>query len=164
MEFTAGSQPKSILVLATAVGLAAVCSSSAFAQSWSIKSGRNVGTYTGTDSRKLPDGSSYVTGGSKQLVETEDPTYPITGQSMDCRWMCRIPPDGKGAYITMCAGVDNDGDLFSFRVLAFGAGKYEVGPGTGKSANATGGGTFEIVQTDDPAIAYVRWKGTLDLK
>ena len=78
--------------------------------------------------------------------------------------MCRIPPDGKGACITMCAGVDKAGDLFSFRALAFGAGKYEVRPGTGKYANATGAETFEIVQTDDPAIAYARWKGTLDLK
>ena len=162
MESTAGS--RSILAFAAVLGLALVWSSSAFAQSWSIKSGRNIGTYTPADSRKLPDGSTYVTGGSKQLVETEDPTYPVTGQSMDCRWMCRIPPDGKGACITLCAGVDKDGDLFSFRALAFGAGKYEVRPGTGKYANATGGETFEIVQTDDPAIAYARWKGTLDLK
>jgi len=155
----------SVLAFVSILGLGLVCSSSALAQSWSIKSGRNIGTLLPSEGRKLPDGSTYVTGGSKQLVETEDPTYPVTGQSMDCRWMCRIPASGKdGSCITLCAGVDKDGDLFSFRALAFGGGSYEVGPGTGKYAHATGGGTFETVQTDDPALSYVRWKGTLQLK
>src|SRR5215831_15312777 len=93
------------------VGLDILCSSSALAQSWTIKSGRNIGTLLPSETRKLPDGSTYMTGGSKQLVETEDPTYPVTGQSMDCRWMCRVAADGKdGSCITLCAGVDKDGD------------------------------------------------------
>lgn len=164
MAFTAHWNTSRLFAVATVLGLTVVCSSSALAQSWSIKSGRNVGTLLPSESRKLPDGSTYVTGGSKQLVETEDLTYPVTGQSMDCRWMCRVAADGKaGNCITLCAGVDKDGDLFSFRALAFGAGKYEVGPGTGKYANASGGGTFETVPTDDPALSYVRWKGTLTL-
>jgi hypothetical protein len=97
-------------------------------------------------------------------VSTEDATYPVTGSSMDCRWSCKIAASGsEGACVTLCAGVDKDGDLFSFRALAFGGGKYEVGPGTGKYANATGGGTFETVPTDDPGLAYVRWRGTLQL-
>lgn len=137
----------------------------AFAQSWKINSGRNTGVLLPDESRKLSDGSTYLTGGSKQVVETEDSTYPLTGRSMDCRWMCKIPANGKdGACITLCAGVDKDGDLFSFRALAFGAGSYEVGPGTGKYAKASGGGTFESVATDDPTMAYTRWKGTLQLK
>jgi len=165
MAVAASWETKSIFAFAVLIALGVVCSSSALAQSWSIKSGRNIGTLLPSESRKLPDGSTYLTGGSKQLVETEDPSYPVTGQSMDCRWMCRIPANGKdGSCITLCAGVDKDGDLFSFRALAFGAGKYEVGPGTGKYANATGGGTFETVQTDDPALSYVRWKGTLQVK
>jgi hypothetical protein len=139
--------------------------SPALAQSWKINSGRNVGTLLPAESHKLADGSTYLIGGSKQLVVTEDATYPITGQSMDCRWICRIPANGKdGACITLCGGVDKDGDLFSFRALAFGAGSYEVGPGTGKYAKATGGGTFETVPTADPAIAHTQWKGTLQLK
>ena len=137
----------------------------ALAQSWKINNGRNVGAVLPTESRKLVDGSTYLTGGARYLVETEDPTYPITGQSMDCRWMCRIPASGKdGACITLCGGVDKDGDLFSFRALAFGGGSYEVGPGTGKYAKATGGGSFETGATDDPALTYIRWKGTLQLK
>jgi hypothetical protein len=155
----------SMLTIASVFGLVVLCSSPALAQSWEIRSGRNVGTLLPSESRKLPDGSTYLTGGSKQLVETEDPTYPVTGQSMDCRWVCRIPTNGKdGSCITLCAGVDKDGDLFSFRALAFGAGKYEVGPGTGKYANATGGGTFETMQTDDAALSYVRFKRTLQLR
>jgi len=77
--------------------------------------------------------------------------------------MCRTPPEGKGACSISCAGVCKNGDLFSFRALGFGGG-YEVGPGRGKCANASGRGTFETVQTDDPAIAYLRWKGTRELK
>jgi hypothetical protein len=141
------------------------CGSAAFAQSWSIKDGRNLGVLLPTETRKLPDGSSYLTGGSRVHVLTEDATYPITGCSMDCRWVCKIAASGSdGACITQCAGVDKDGDLFSFRALAFGAGRYEVGPGTGKYANATGGGTFETGATDDPGLAYIRWRGTLQLK
>jgi hypothetical protein len=165
MAIAASWGRKDIFAFALLLGLGVVGCSPALAQSWTIKSGRNIGTLLPTESRKLPDGSTYLTGGSKQLVETEDPTYPVTGQSMDCRWMCRIPVNGKdGACITLCGGVDKDGDLFSFRALAFGAGSYEVGPGTGKYARAAGGGTFETVQTDDPALSYVRWKGTLQLK
>jgi hypothetical protein len=119
MAFAEPWKTRRLFAFATIFGLAVVCSSSALAQSWSIKSGRNVGTLLPSESRKLADGSTYVTGGSKQLVETEDPTYPVTGQSMDCRWMCRVAADGKGGNcITLCAGVDKDGDLFSFRKLA----------------------------------------------
>lgn len=151
------------VAFAVLFGSGVVCASSALAQSWSIQTGRNIGTLLPSESRKLPDGSTYAAGGSKQLVETEDPTYPVTGQSMDCRWMCRIPANGKdGLCLTLCAGVDKDGDLFSFRSSE--AGKYEVGPGTGKYSKATGGGTFETIETDDPALAYTRWKGTLQIK
>ena len=150
-------------ILTVALGLASTAP--AFAQSWKINAGRNIGVLLSTESHKLADGSSYVTGGSKQVVETEDATYPLNGHSMDCRWICRIPASGKdGACITLCGGVDKDGDLFSFRALAFGAGSYEVGPGTGKYAKAAGGGTFESLTTEDPTLAYTRWKGTLQLK
>jgi hypothetical protein len=156
---------KSVLAFAVLIGLGVASASPAFAQSWKINSGRNIGTLVPAESHKLADGSTYLIGGSKQLVVTEDATYPITGQTMDCRWICRIPANGKeGSCITLCGGVDKDGDLFSFRALAFGAGSYEVGPGTGKYAKATGGGTFETVPTADPAVAYVQWKGTLQLK
>jgi hypothetical protein len=154
-----------LFAFAVLLGLGVAGSSTALAESWTIKSGRNIGTLQPTDSRKLADGSMYLTGGSKQLVETEDATYPVTGQSMDCRWMCKIPANGKdGTCITLCSGVDKDGDLFSFRAVAFGAGKYEVGPGTGKYANSTGGGTFETIQAVDPVLSETRWKGTLQLK
>ena len=147
------------------LALGVACATPALAQSWKINNGRNTGALLPIESRKLPDGGTYLTGGSKVLVETEDPTYPITGQSMDCRWMCKIAANGKdGNCITLCAGVDKDGDLFSFRALAFGAGGYEVGPGTGKYAKASGGGTFESAPADDPALAHMRWKGTLQLK
>ena len=165
MTVAANSIRKSALAFGVLLGLSAASVSPALAQSWKINSGRNVGTFLPTETRKLADGSTYLTGGSKVLVETEDPSYPITGQTMDCRWICRIPASGKdGSCITLCGGVDKDGDLFSFRALAFGAGSYEVGPGTGKYSKATGGGTFESVPTDDPALAYMRWKGTLQLK
>ncbi len=145
--------------------LALACSPVAYAQSWNIKDGRNTGMVLQSESRKLPDGGTYLTGGSKVHVSTEDATYPISGCSMDCRWTCKIAASGsEGACVTLCAGVDKDGDLFSFRALAFGAGKFEFGPGTGKYANASGGGTFESVPTDDPALAYVRWRGTLQLR
>ena len=112
-------------VLMLALGVASV--SPALAQSWKINSGRNVGALSPMGSRKLPDGSTYLTGGSKVFVETEDATYPITGQSMDCRWICRIPANGKdGLCSTLCGGVDKDGDLFSFRSMGFAAGNYEV--------------------------------------
>ncbi len=84
---------------------------------------------------------------------------------MDCRWICRIPANGKdGSCITLCGGVDKDGDLFSFRSMGFAAGNYEVSYGTGKYSKATGGGTFEALAPDDPALSAVRWKGTLQLK
>ena len=165
MDIAASSIRKSALAFAVLLGLGVVSASSALAQSWKINSGRNIGTLLPAESRKLADGSTYLTGGSKVLVETEDPTYPVTGQTMDCRWICRIPGTGKdGSCITLCGGVDKDGDLFSFRALAFGAGVYEVGPGTGKYSKATGGGTFETVQTADPALTHMQWKGTLQLK
>ena len=153
------------LIITVAAGLVSAGGTPAFADSWSIKSGQNIGALVPAETRKLPDGSTYVSGGSKQLVVTEDPSYPITGQSMECRWICKINDGGAdGACVTMCAGVDKDGDLFSFRALSFGPGKYEVGPGTGKYAGATGGGTFEPGPADDPALAYTVWKGTLKLK
>lgn len=165
MVISANWKAKGALVFVLALALGVASMSPALAQSWKINSGRNVGTMLPTESRKLADGSTYLTGGSKVLVETEDATYPITGQTMDCRWICRIPANGKdGSCITLCGGVDKDGDLFSFRALAFGAGSYEVGPGTGKYSKATGGGTFETVPTADPAIAHMQWKGTLQLK
>jgi hypothetical protein len=165
MAVTTNSIGKSALAFGVLLGLGVASVSPALGQSWKINSGRNVGTFLPTESRKLADGSTYLTGGSKLLVETEDATYPITGQSMDCRWICRILASGKeGSCITLCGGVDKDGDLFSFRALAFGAGNYEVGPGTGKYSKASGGGTFESVPTDDPALAHMRWKGTLQLK
>ena len=165
MAILANWKTKGALAFGLMLALGASSMSPALAQSWKINSGRNVGTLLPTESRKLADGSTYLTGGSKVLVETEDASYPITGQTMDCRWICRIPANGKdGSCITLCGGVDKDGDLFSFRALAFGAGSYEVGPGTGKYSKATGGGTFESVPTDDPALAYMRWKGTLQIK
>jgi hypothetical protein len=165
MVVIARARRRGALVVAAMLGLGVASVGPALGQSWKINSGRNVGTLLPTDSRKLSDGSTYLTGGSKVLVETEDPTYPITGQSMDCRWMCRIPASGKdGACITLCGGVDKDGDLFRFRALAFGGGSYEVGPGTGKYSKASGGGTFETLPADDPTLAHVRWKGTLQLK
>lgn len=151
------------LALVLASGLFSV--SPAYAQSWKINAGHNVGTLLPTESHKLADGSTYLTGGSKVLVGAEDATYPLTGQSMDCRWICRIPANGRdGACITLCGGVDKDGDLFSVRALAFGAGNYEIGPGTGKYSKAFGGGTFETLAVDDPALTHIRWKGTLQLK
>ncbi len=151
------------LALMLALGVGSV--TPVIAQSWKINNGRNYGAFLPSESRQLSDGSTYVTGGARYLVETEDPTYPITGQSMDCRWMCKVKADGKdGSCITLCGGVDKDGDLFSFRALAFGGGSYEVGPGTGKYARASGGGTFETLPADDPALTLTRWKGTLQLK
>jgi hypothetical protein len=143
-----------------------ICSGTpALAQSWKIEAGRNVGVLLPAENHKLADGSTYSTGGSRQVVLTEDSTYPITGQSMDCRWICKIAADGQdGACITLCGGVDEDGDLFSFRSLSFGAGSYEVGPGTGKYSNATGGGAFEPVPTSDPTLSHVKWRGTLRIR
>jgi hypothetical protein len=156
---------KSAILFCLALAFGATSVSSAFAQSWKINSGRNIGSLLPTENHKLADGTTYLTGGSKQVVLTEDPTYPVTGQSMDCRWICKIPANGKdGACITLCGGVDKDGDLFSFRSLSFGAGNYEVGPGTGKYAKASGGGSFETVTTSDPTLSYVQWRGTLQLK
>jgi hypothetical protein len=144
--------------------LALGCIGAAHAQSWTIKDGRNSGMLTPSEARKLGDGGTYLTGGSKVYVSTEDPTYPITGRSMDCRWSCKIAASGsEGVCVTLCTGVDKDGDLFNFHAQGFGTGKYEVSPGTGKYANATGGGTFEAVQTDDPSLTYTRWRGTLRL-
>lgn len=162
---SAGSKNRSALALGLLLALGAASIPAAMAQSWKINNGRNYGSLLPTESRKLADGGTYLTGGAKYLVETEDPTYPITGQSMDCRWICKVKADGKdGSCITLCAGVDKDGDLFSFRALAFGGGSYEVGPGTGKYARASGGGTFETIAPDDSALTLTRWKGTLQLK
>lgn len=149
--------------VAAVVALGILAAPPALAQSWTITKGYNVGALGPSESRKLADGSTYLTGGARYLVDTEDPTYPVTGQSMDCRWMCKVPANGKDvACLTMCAGVDKDGDLFTFR--AFGDNRYEVGPGTGKYRNASGGGTFESKQPDDPALTATRFKGTLSLK
>lgn len=144
---------------------ASVCAGTASAQSWNIKEGRNTGMLLPMESRKLADGSTFLTGGSRVHVATEDATYPVTGCSMECRWGCKVSASGtEGNCITQCVGVDKDGDLFSFRALAFGAGKYEVGFGTGKYSNASGAGSFETVSTDDPGLVYVRWRGTLTLR
>jgi len=67
------------LIVAVGAGLFSVSGTPALAESWSIKSGKNIGALVPAETRKLPDGSTYVSGGSKQLVVTEDPTYPITG-------------------------------------------------------------------------------------
>ena len=155
---------KLALGLGLALALGMVAASPALAQSWKINNGHNYGTLLPSETRKMPDGGTYMTGGGKYLVTTEDPSYPITGQSMDCRWFCRVSANGKdGSCITLCGGVDKDGDLFSFRALAYGAGSYEVGPGTGKYSKATGGGTFESLPVDDPALTQMRFKGTLQL-
>lgn len=152
----------------TAFVLAGICALTGvdgWAQSWSIKDGRNTGMLVQGESRKLPDGGTYLTGGSRVHVATEDPSYPITGCSMDCHWVCKVSAGGSGGNcVSLCAGVDKDGDLFSFRALAFGAGKYEFGGGTGKYANASGEGSFETMPTDDPGLAYMRWRGTLQLR
>jgi hypothetical protein len=141
------------LGLMLALGL--VSMPSAFAQSWKITRGLNIGALTATESRKLPDGGTYLSGGARYVVDTEDPTYPITAQSMDCRWMCKVPAAGKDvACVTMCAGADKDGDLFAFR--SSGPGTYEAIPGTGKYMKASGGGSFESVQPDDPAMTLSR--------
>ena len=158
-----------VCVVSVALPLAFVTAllpvASAHGQSWSIKDGRNTGMLLPSESRKLADGATLVSGGSKVHISTEDATYPLQGASMECRWVCRVAPGGtEGNCVTSCVGVDKDGDLFSFRSLSFGAGKYETGLGTGKYTNATGGGTYETVPTDDPALAYSRWRGTLQLR
>jgi hypothetical protein len=154
---------RGMLAVALTLALCTACSSGAFAQNWKISRGVNIGALTPTESRKLPDGGTYLSGGARYVVDTEDATYPITGQSMDCRWMCKLPAGGKDvSCITMCAGADKDGDLFAFR--STGPGAYEAVPGTGKYMKASGGGTFESLQPDDPAMTLIRWKGTLNLK
>jgi len=154
---------KTPLGLGLVVALGLITSAPVFAQSWKITRGYNVGALLPSESRNLPDGSTYLTGGARYLVDTEDPTYPITGQSMDCRWMCKATADGGDVTcLTMCGGVDKDGDLFTFR--GFGGNTYEVGPGTGKYRRATGGGTFEMLQPADPALTAIRFKGTLELR
>jgi hypothetical protein len=157
------TKQKARLAVGFALALGIITAPSAFAQSWKVTRGYNVGALLPSESRKLPDRSTYLTGGARYLVDTEDATYPITGQRMDCRWMCKVPPNSKdAACLTMCGGADKDGDLFSFR--AFGGNTYEVGPGTGKYSKATGGGTFDMIQPDDPALTASRFKGTLNLK
>jgi len=151
------------LAVGLILSLGVVAVSPAIAQSWNITRGYNVGALLPNETRKLPDGSLYLTGGGRYLVDTEDPTYPISGQSMDCRWLCKVPATGKdAACLTICGGVDKDGDLFTFR--SFGGNTYEVGPGTGKFSKATGGGTYESWQPADPALSAMRFKGTLTLK
>lgn len=152
-----------LILLGSAVAL--LTTGAALAQSWSIKDGRNTGMLLPSESRKLSDGATLVSGGSKVHVSADDTTYPIHGASMECRWVCRVAQTGtEGNCVTTCTGVDKDGDLFSFRSLSFGAGKYEVGFGTGKFSNASGGGTYETVPTGDPSLAYSRWRGTLQLR
>ncbi len=154
---------KMCLVTGLCTLLSMTGTSQVLAQSWKISRGYNVGALLPSESRKSADGGTYLTGGARYLVDTEDPTYPITGQSMDCRWFCKVSADGSETdCLTMCAGVDKDGDLFTFR--AFGDNTYEVGPGMGKYRNATGDGTFEMLQPDDPALSAIRFKGTLRLK
>jgi hypothetical protein len=149
--------------LCSMLAIGVVSTSPSFAQSWKITRGLNIGALQPTESRKLSDGGTYLSGGARYVVDTEDPTYPITAQSMDCRWMCKVPAAGKDvSCVTMCGGADKDGDLFVFR--SAGAGAYEAVPGTGKYSKASGGGTFESVQPDDPAMTLIRWKGTLNLK
>jgi hypothetical protein len=148
-----------ILVLGTGIAPLAA------GEAWTISQGRNIGTVVSVETRELADGSTYMTGRAKVAVETEDPSYPITGEAMECTWMCRVPADGgDGACVMFCSGVDKDGDLFSFVAEAWGAGTYTVGPGTGKYVGATGGGTFAPVTLSDPALSYNTWEGTLELK
>lgn len=157
------NRSKMFLIMGLCAFLSVTATSFAFAQSWNISRGYNVGALLPTETRKSTDGGTYLTGGARYLVDTEDPTYPITGQSMDCRWFCKVSADGSETdCLTMCAGVDKDGDLFTFR--GFGDNTYQVGPGTGKYMHATGGGTFEMLQPDDPALTAIRFKGTLNLK
>ena len=156
-----GSTRRTILAAGAAVAAAAL--PAAQAQNWKVARGYNVGAQAPMETRKTADGGTYLTGGARYYVDTEDPSYPVTGQSMDCRWMCKIPSTGKDvACLTLCAGVDKDGDLFSFR--STGANTYEAVPGTGKYSKASGGGTFETAQPDDPALTVTRWKGTLNLR
>lgn len=78
--------------------------------------------------------------------------------------MIRVGVGAERICVTHCAGVDEDGDLFSFRAMAFGAGKYEMGPGTGKYAHGMGGGTFEPLPTVDPASTPVRCRALDDFE
>ncbi len=157
------NRAKRCLGMGLLFALGTIVATPVFAQSWKITRGYNVGTLLPTETRNLAGGGTYLTGGARYLVDTEDPTYPITAQSMDCRWFCKVSADGnETACLTTCAGIDKDGDLFTFR--GFGGDTYEVGPGTGKYRNATGGGTFEMLQPDDPALSAIRFKGTLHLK
>jgi hypothetical protein len=57
--------------------LSLASASSALAQSWKISNGRSVGALLPTENRKLADGSAYLTGGSRVLVETEDPLVAV---------------------------------------------------------------------------------------
>jgi hypothetical protein len=165
MTLTAIAANTRAYLLGLMLAMGVLSAAPAAAQSWKISDGRNYGMLLPTDTRKLPDGASYLTGGARYVVETEDPSYPVTGQSMDCRWICKVPANGKDvACITFCGGIDKDGDLFSFRAPAGGPNSYEVGPGTGKYAKATGGGTFETLAPADPALTIIRWRGTLQLK
>ena len=62
------------LVLGLVLTLCTTFLPTSFAQSWKVTRGYSVGALLPSETRKLSDGSTYLTRGARYLVDTEDPT------------------------------------------------------------------------------------------
>jgi hypothetical protein len=130
-----------------------------------IKQASNTGVPVPGETRELADGGAYMVIGNKWIVSTEKPGYPLNDQSMDCTGSCKAAAGLEtGDCFGYCGGIDADGDLFSFTWDGYTGGGWATAAGTGKFEDWRGSGTWEVVPLSDPAVAKVKWEGTITMK
>lgn len=143
--------------LMTTLGMI-VLGSAAYADSYDI-SGSTVGKST---SSYVPMGESHVYVDLNSKYTLPDNGTPMAGMAGECMGYMQIAVGAGAEGSGMCVWTDGDGDTWfgPWDVNGMGAdrstqGTWYVAGGTGKFANATGGGTFTSLtdpQSGDSAL------------
>lgn len=107
------------------------------------------------------DGGSIARWASRGFVTSDDPDNPLNMVNFDCTGMNSTAADGTVTASGMCNGVDGDNDAYSLWWTGDGVGgDWGFFSGTGKFANAEGGGTHQQIHTWGDGKYVVRWEGT----
>jgi len=100
---------------------------------------------------------SVVTG----VVISDDKESPLHHLTSDCMFNTAVGPDGAvESSVGFCTQRDADGDMYG----AWGhadaeGGEWRMIPGSGKFANASGGGTYYTQSQWDDGRSIIRWTG-----
>lgn len=143
--------------LITTLGMI-VMASTAYADSYDI-SGSTVGT---SNSKYVPMGETHIYVDLNSKYTLPDNGTPMAGMAGECMGYMQIAVGSGAQGSGMCVWTDGEGDTWfgPWDVKGMGAdratqGTWYVSGGTGKFANATGGGTFSSVtdpQSGDSAL------------